>query len=230
MGAARRLDTLPVVSPHALTRPVALVVASLAMALAVSGCAAGFETYTSPSLQPPDANNHPVVGSSSPIEVKHAFVLGPRPDESPYVKGSNAAVYLTLVNETKKTDTLLSASSPAARKVTIESGAKSAGTGIEVPPTNSAVTKGAPVQVGRPPYSDNMITLTGLTKDVRSTDVLSLSVTFQRAGKVTFDIPVMPRTSEYATLKPAPGSTTGPTPEQSASTEPASPTPTATRP
>ncbi|MGH3098547.1 MAG: copper chaperone PCu(A)C [Streptosporangiales bacterium] len=216
-------------SPHALTRPVALVVVSLAMAFAVSGCASGFETYTSPSLQPPDANNYPAVGSTSPIEVKHAFVLGPRPDDPPYVKGSDAAVYLTFVNETKKTDTLVSASSPAARKVTI-AGGTSAGTGIEVPPTNSAVTKGAPVDVGRPPYSDNTITLTGLSRDVRNTEVLSLTLTFRRAGKITFDIPVMPRTAEYATLQPAPGSTPGPTPEQSASTSPASPTPTITGP
>lgn len=217
-------------SPHALTRPVALVVGSLAMALAVSGCAAGFDTFTSPSLQPADANNHPVVGSTSPIAIRHVFVLGPRPDDPPYSKGSDAAVYLTLVNQTKKADTLVAASSPVARKVTISAGGASAGAGIEVPPTNSAVAKGAPVDVGQPPYAKNTITLTGLTRNLRNTDVISLTFQFRRAGKVTFDVPVMPRTAEYATLQPAPSSTPKSTPEQSASTSAASPTPTATAP
>lgn len=199
------------------------------MALAVSGCASGFETYTSPSLQPPDANNHPVLGGTSPIAVRHAFILGPKPDEPAYVKGGNAAVYLSLVNETNKTDTLVSGSSPVAQKVEVASGGSSGG-GIEVPPTKAAETKGGPVEVGQPPYSDNTITLSGLTRNLDNTDMISLTLRFQRAGKVKFEIPVMPRTSEYATLSPAPGSTPGPTPEKSASTHAESPTPTVTGP
>lgn len=181
---------------------IALVVS--AAALAASGCGAGFEPYTSPSMKPRDAVNFPAVGGSSPIAIRHAYVLGPGPDEPAFAKDGNAAIYLTLINQSSRADRLIDASSPAADDTVIASDA--GGSTLDLPPTDPTVTDGDAVQIGQPPYSSNTITLTKLEEETGNGAVVSVTLTFQRAGDITLDLPVNPRTAYRSSLSPAPSS------------------------
>ncbi|MQA77844.1 MAG: copper chaperone PCu(A)C [Streptosporangiales bacterium] len=195
-----------------MSRSAALRIALVASvaAVAVTGCGAGFEPYTSPSMKPRDAVNHPAVGGTSPIAIRHAYVLGPAPDEPAYPKDGNAAVYLTLVNQSSRADRLIDASSPAADDTVIASG--SGGSTLDLPPTDPTVTGGDAVQVGQPPYSSNTITLTKLDEETDNGAVVSVTLTFQRAGDITLDLPVNPRTAYRSSLSPAPASGASETP------------------
>lgn len=186
--------------------------------MAVTGCGAGFDPYTSPSMKPRDAVNHPAVGGTSPIAIRHAFVLGPAPDEPAYPKDGDAAVYLTLVNQTSRTDRLVSASSPAAEDVAIAN--DSGATTLDLPPTDPTVTGGDAVQVGQPPYSTNTITLTSLDEETTNGAVVPVTLSFQRAGDITLELPVNPRTAYRSSLSPAPASSPAETPTPGAETSP----------
>lgn len=223
--------------------------ATVAGVLALSGCAAGFHPQTTPSLQPRDGQNDPILGYTSAIAIRHAFILGPAAGEQPYPRGTDAAVYVSFLNQTTRTDTLVSVQTSAAEKVIVgdrrsnaEASASPTPSGGETPtggvttgpddtPTPTATDTGragespspsateptsvqltippsstnvGAVKVGRPPVSDNTITLTGLTRSLGNGAVVTVTFTFQRAGALTVDVPVMPRTGPRATLSPAP--------------------------
>lgn len=195
-------------------------------------------------MKPRDAANFPDTGNSSPVAVRHAYVLGPAPDEAPYAKGGDAAVYLSLVNQTTEADRLTSASSPVAEEVKVAStggpqkgagkdgNAKPAGgesSGIELPAPPAGTTEGDPVLVGQPPYSQNTITLTGLKQELRNGAIVTVELTFQRAGTITMKLPVVPRAAYRSTLSPAPSQSPSESASESASpngTESGSPTET----
>lgn len=231
--------------------------AAAAGVLALSGCAAGFHPQTSPSLQPRDAQNDPVIGYSSAIAIRHALILGPAPDAPPYPKHADAALYVDFVNQTTRPDKLIGVQTTAADRVVV--GTSSAGSSPSASPSSGqtptgAVTKGpggtptqtagstgkpgsspspsvtqpasvkltvppssanvGAVKVGRPPYSDTTITLTGLTRGLDDGAVVKVTFVFQRAGAMTVDVPVMPQTGPLATLSPAPA----PSPSSSGAT------------
>ena len=183
-----------------------------AAVVTASGCAAGFEPYTSPSYKPRDAANYPDTGNSSPVAVRHAYVLGPGPDEGPFAEGSDAAVYLSLVNQTTTPDRLVSAESPVAEEVEVKGGEQD---GIQLPEPQQGRTEGEPVLVGQPPYSDNTVTLAKLTRELPNGSVARVTFTFQRAGEVTMELPVAPRVAHRSTLSPAPSETAASTPSGS---------------
>lgn len=211
-----------------------MAAAAAAGVLALSGCATGFHPETSPSLQPRDGQNDPVLGYTSQIAIRHALILGPAPDGTPYPKGADAAVYVDFLNQTKRPDKLLGVQSKAADQVVVGAGSSPSAspspsrTGgatkrrspspsasrptsamLTIPPSSADV--GA-VTVGRPPYSDNTITLTGLTRSLDNGAVVSVTFVFQRAGALTVDVPVMPQTGTLGSLSPAPApSSSGPT-------------------
>jgi hypothetical protein len=215
-------------------------VATAAGVLALSGCAAGFHPETSPSLQPRDGQNDPVIGYTSAIAIRHAFILGPAPDEAPFPTHGNAALYVNIVNQTNRQDRLLSVQTTAARMTLVGDRASNASaspsptasgsqsptptttdTGrpsrspspsptrpssveLPIPPSSSDV--GA-VKVGRPPSSDNTITLTDLTSGLDNGAVVNVTFVFQRAGSITMAVPVMPQAGPLETLSPAPAPT-----------------------
>lgn len=149
--------------------------------------------------------------------MRHAYILGPTPDEAPFAADGNAAVYMSVVNQTSKSDRLLSAQSPDAKDVSVVQGkpgstgdettsqkqAAGESTGIDVPAPVGGGTESDPVLVGQPPYSANTVTLTGLRRELRNGSIVRVTFTFQRAGTITMQLPVVPRTAYRSSLSPA---------------------------
>lgn len=184
-------------------RPIAVTVAVLAcVGLGTSpGCTALFDAGTSHWVQPADAANQPQTATTSQVMVRAAFILGPGPGQyTPYPEGGDAALYLTLVNPTRRTDQLIGASSPAAAKTVISShGAQQ----ITVPPIDPSIGDHDHVDIGRPPYSPHTLTLTELTRPLRNGSIVSVTLTFQQAGDVSLKVPVTPRSGARESLPPA---------------------------
>lgn len=225
--------------------------AAAAGVLTLSGCGAGFHPQTTPSLQPRDGQNKPVIGYTSPIAIRHAFILGPAPDAPPFPRHSDAALYVNILNQTSRVDRLLGVVSPAAGKVLVGDRRSNASASPSATPSGSESTPGgatrgpgststatphstdtgpngkstAPsptqpesvrltippttadtgaVRIGRPPVSDDTITLTDLTDSLDNSAVVKVTFVFQRAGEITVDVPVMPQTGPRQTLSPAP--------------------------
>ncbi|HEX6447160.1 MAG TPA: hypothetical protein VF053_18850 [Streptosporangiales bacterium] len=132
---------------------IGLAVAAAAGVLALTGCAAGFHPQTSPSLQPRDGQNDPVLGYTSAIAIRHAFILGPAPDAQPFPKHSDAALYVNIVNQTTRQDRLVAVQTPAARKVVIgDKASNAAASPSQTPsPAGQTPTGGATVGPGGTP-------------------------------------------------------------------------------
>lgn len=162
-------------------------------------------------MEPRDGANYPDVGDTTPLAIRHAFVLGPSPDEDPLAEGSDAAIYLSLVNQSAKADQLVSATSPDAEEVALTSEGKEGG--LDLPAPAAGREEADPVPVGQPPYSDDSITLTGLSRDLRSGSTVRITFQFRSAGDITMKLPVVPRTAHRETLSPA----VEPTPSESPS-------------
>lgn len=161
-----------------------------------SGCTGFLSSSMTETVDNAALGSNTQVGS---MLVRNAFVLGPSPD-AVIPEGGKAAVYLTLYNQASvdqpgepasagATDRLIGASAgETARSVRISGGS------IAAPPSQRVnVTLG----------SERMV-LRGLTRPLSGGESIELTLRFQRAGNVTFSVPVLPRTEPYATLSPFP--------------------------
>lgn len=101
--------------------------------------------------------------------------------------GASAAVYLEVENHTEQEDILLSATTDAAKKVTIHHSAENADGVMRMAETTLAV----PAQgvLSMQPGRDHIM-LMGLTRKLAEGDMITLTLTFQRAGVVTLTVPV----------------------------------------
>jgi copper(I)-binding protein len=155
----------------------------------LAGCEAG---NNAPTLEfHPASTGVSVVDSG--IAVDNAFVLGPGLNAT-LPAGGRAGVFLAL--EAQNGDQLVSVSAPgSATSAQIAGG-----------PVN--LTAQSLVDLGGP---SPQIVLTGLTKPLTGGQTIQLVLTFATVGKITLDVPVLPRAYDYATYSP-----------------PAIPTPTAT--
>lgn len=171
-------------------------------------------------MQPRDGVNYPSDGASSPLMIRHAFVLGPSPDEAPLAEGSAAAVYLSVVNQANRADELTSASSPDAEVSIAPAGentaaAKDAGaaksTAVEIPAAAQGQPAADPVQFGQPPNGENTITLTNLERPLRIGAEVRVTLQFERAGQISLELPVQPRAAHRTALSPAPTESPSPT-------------------
>lgn len=142
--------------------------------------------------------------------VRQAFVLGPPAGET-IPQGGRAAVYLTLYNRSEdldapaRPDRLVDVSAgPVVESVQLSGGA------VEVPPG----------QLVNVTLDEGRLVLRGLNRPLSGGESIRLTLRFERNGRVTFFVPVLPRSEQLATLSPFPAS---PTPE---ATE--TPSPTAT--
>lgn len=198
---------------------VRLSVAACAATLVASGCAAGFNPYTSPTLKPADGANYPAKGGESPLALRHAFILGPGEGDEPLAKGDDAAMYVVIVNETKRADKLTEVTTSAADDVTVgavppadtkqkpkakKAAEAAASAGLPIPAPASGKVDAEPVKVGQPPIADNAIVLTGLSKALPTGAHVKVTFQFQRAGTITMDVPVVPRNGDRENLSPAP--------------------------
>ena len=143
------------------------------------------------------------------IKISNAFVLG-APSGSSLPSGSSAGLFVSLYNSGNSTDALQSVTSPGwAGSVSVAGG------------TVSLPANAAPVNLTGPSPA---VVLKGLTKPLRSGSNIPVTFTFEHAGSVTLQVPVEPRSFQWATFSPAPASPTAtPTP---AGTAHVTPTPT----
>jgi len=162
---------------------VLAAVAAAALIPVVAGCEAGTNAPTLLFHYPTDAAGTAI----GPLSIRNVFVLG-APIGRKIAAGQSASVFLSLIN-TGTPDKLVSITAPGtASSVTLP------GTGI-------------PVVNGHPVYYSGplpQVVLRDLTRPLTSGSTIRLVLTFQKAGPVVLDVPVMPRALQYATLAPPP--------------------------
>ena len=185
---------------NALPRRLVLVAAAVLIPV-LAGCEAGNEAPTVLFHYPTDATGT-VVGD---ISIRNVFVLG-APLGSQLHKGGAASLFLSIVNSGAP-DRLLAVTAPgSAASVSLPSG------GVPVIFRHPVLLSGPGPQLA----------LTDLTRNLTSGSALKLRLTFQKAGLVTLEVPVVPRAAHYATYSPPPPSVAVSTP---ATTPPTSATP-----
>jgi hypothetical protein len=158
-----------------------VLIAAVALIPAVAGCEAGDNAPTLNFHYPTDAAGTAV----GDLSIRNVFILG-APIGRDLTKGESASVFLALVN-TGAPDRLIKISAGGtAASVTLPAG-------------------GIPVILGHPVfYSGPMpqVVLKDLTRPLRSGADVTLVLTFEKAGPVKLQVPVLPRANQYATLQP----------------------------
>jgi hypothetical protein len=181
--------------------PRRLVLGAAAVLIpALAGCEAGNNAPTVQFHYPTDAAGTGV----GDISIRNVFVLG-APLGSRLHIGQNASVFLAIVNNGTP-DRLLAVAAPGSA------------TSVSLPSGGVPVISGHPAFLGGP---QPQIVLVGLTRNITSGSALKLQLTFQKAGLVTLEVPVMPRAAHYKTY--APPQSTVPTVAPATPSVPASP-------
>jgi copper(I)-binding protein len=164
-----------------------MIATAAALIPLIAGCEAGPGAPTLHWHQPADGTGK-TVGN---ITISNAFVLG-APIGAVIPRGHNAGLFLGLANIGTQ-DRLVGASAPGvAASVVLVPGNQ------VVLPSQSAVLLTGP----RP-----RIILEDLLRPLTGGSVITVQLTFARAGTVTLRVPVMPRAQYFTTLSPAPSPT-----------------------
>lgn len=179
-----------------------LIAVTAALIPLIAGCEAGSNAPTLHWHQPTDGTGK-TVGN---ITISNAFVLG-APIGVSLLKGQNAGLFLGLTN-VGSSDRLLGVSAPGtARSVSVP------GNAIELASQRAVLLTGP-----RPE-----LILKNLLHPLTGGTVVTIVLTFAKAGAVQLVVPVMPRAQYFSTLKPAPSTV----PRATFSPGTPSPTPTA---
>jgi len=174
-------------SSTALRRATIAGVAALVPVLA--GCEAGNNAPTDQWHQPTTGASATLdSGRSGQIAIRNVFVLGASADDRSLPAGSSAGLYFALVN-TGALDRLVSVSAPGAAR------------SVRLPGNGVTLRVDQPVMLTGPAPG---VVLDGLVRSLTGGQYVRVTMDFRRAGKVTLTVPVMPRTSYYATFSPAP--------------------------
>jgi copper(I)-binding protein len=183
-----------------------LIVAAAALIPALAGCEAGNNAPTLAWHQPTDGAGAEIGG----IAIGDAFILG-APTNGSLAAGTSAGLFFAIVNSGRP-DRLVSVTAPgAAKSVTLPGGQVSLA-------ADQAVLLSGP---------QPKVILDGLTRALPGGTFIRVTMSFQNAGSVTLNVPVMPQAQYYSTFSPAP--TPSPTPAVSNAGRPrGSPIPTAT--
>jgi copper(I)-binding protein len=184
---SRRTLSPRTLSPRTLSRGTLsrrmLIAVAVALVPLAAGCEAGISAPTQQWHQPTDGTNATVGG----ITISDAFVLGAPLNQS-LIPGQAAGLYLGIVNS-GPTDHLLSISAPGtAASVSLPGG------------TIALPSRQAVLLTGPKPA----IVLENLSLELTGGSVVRLTLTFENAGTVRLDVPVMPQAQYYATFSPAP--------------------------
>jgi copper(I)-binding protein len=185
-----------------------LLVAVAALVPVLAGCEAGSNAPTL-SWHPPTDGTEANLGG---IAIRNVFVLG-APLTGTLAAGHSAGLFFALVNTGPK-DRLVSVTAPGtAKSVTLPGG------------TVGLASQQAVLLTGPHPQA----VLDDLTRDVTGGSFVRLVMTFQNAGSIMLQVPVMPRAQYYSTFAP-PTASSPPTPNPSPSGrhKSAAPTPTPT--
>ncbi|MCW2717106.1 copper chaperone PCu(A)C [Pseudonocardia sp.] len=189
-------------------------------ALALAGCGAGQITQTSTQVSAV-GGAQATVGS---IAIRDAqFEYTAAKGASIYTRGGDAPLQMTIVNSAGTDDKLVSASSPVAQSVQVSgnptivggrvllvegqpvaaAGPSTGATSAATPTSGAAAptSAAAPTAPGDEPKGAQIV-LTGVNQEIRPGLTYPLTLTFQRAGTVTFNVPVgnpnTPRTESAA--------------------------------
>lgn len=169
-------------------RKLGSAVLGLGAALLVTGCGAGQITQTDTQV----AAINGASGQAGSIAVRNAELAYPGHVQPPaYLRGTDAPVMMTIVNQGGSADELVSARSDAATNITIQ--------GSSTIPADSALAIGPTAPTAGQQLHGEMV-LQGLTREIRPGQTVSTTLTFRDAGQVQLEIPVQvpeePRTSE----------------------------------
>ena len=162
-----------------------LAVAAAAMLTpAVAGCEAGTNAPTQQWHQPTAGAS---VAVNNTIRINNVFVLGAPPDSS-LTPGGSAGMFLALANNGTP-DRLIAIAAPGTA-ATVQFPAGGVGLG-----TRQAVFLTGPAP---------QVILHNITRSLIGGQSIRIVLGFQRAGTVTLQGPVMPRSQYFATFSPAP--------------------------
>jgi copper(I)-binding protein len=150
---------------------------------AIAGCEAG---NGAPTLEfhAASAGTQTVVDG---IRITNVFVLG-APSGASLPAGSSAGLFLSLFNDGKTSDTLVSATAVGASSVTLD--------GAPV-----ALPSEIPVNLTGPQPS---AVLNNLSAPLASGGYIPVTLQFKNAGPVTLQVPVEPQSYYWSTYSPAP--------------------------
>jgi copper(I)-binding protein len=170
---------------HALRR--ACAVAAVALIPVLAGCEAGGSAPILHWHPPTNGASATIPAGHGEIAIRNAFILG-GPLTATLPAGGSASMFVGLVN-TGPRDRLVRVSAPGtATSVTLPQG------GVLLEQDQSALLTGpAPKLV-----------LSGLRRSLTSGTYVPVLLTFQNAGTVRLDLPVLARSDSYATFSPAP--------------------------
>jgi copper(I)-binding protein len=173
----------------------ACAVAAVALIPVLAGCEAGSDAPVLHWHPPTNGASATIHIGRGEIAIRNAFILGGVPNFT-LPAGSSASMFVGLVN-TGPRDRLIRVSAPGtATSVTLPTG------GVLLERDQSALLTGPEPQ----------LVLTGLRRSLTSGTYVPVLLTFQHAGTVSLDLPVLERSDSYATFSPAPA----PTPSGSA--------------
>ena len=164
----------------------ACAVAAVALIPVLAGCEAGSNAPVLHWHPPTNGASATIKEGGGEIAIRNAFILGAPPNAT-LPAGSSASLFVGLVN-TGPRDRLVRISAPAAAtSVVLPQG------GVLLEQDQSALLTGpAPKLV-----------LTGLTRSLPGGTYVKVFLTFQNAGTVSLDVPVIARSDSYATFSPA---------------------------
>jgi copper(I)-binding protein len=169
------------------TGRLAAVVAAACLAVGVAACDAGNNAPTLTQNHPASDGIDTVVHG---IDIRDAFVLGP-PIGSSLAVGKSAGLFIALFNRGSP-DRLVTASAPATA------------TSVKLPPGGIDLPSQQPVYLTGPVPR---IVLTGLTHPLTGGGSVLITLGFQKAGSITVNVPVLPRTNSFDTFLPPPAPT-----------------------
>lgn len=171
-------------------RRLAAIGIGLATAAVGTGCAAGQIAHTSEQVSVVDGA-HGTVGSIGLRAVRLQY-----PQGGQYQAGQNARLTLAISNQGLEDDTLTRVKTDAARGTTFAPGSVTALESASAAPTESP-TSGELTELPLPANQSVIalaegptITLTDLTKNLRSAQIITITFSFARAGDITLKVPV----------------------------------------
>ncbi|MFD2398469.1 copper chaperone PCu(A)C [Prauserella oleivorans] len=153
-------------------------VLGLGAALLVTGCGAGQITQTDTQV----AAINGASGQTGTIAVRNAELAYPEGVQpAAYLRGTDAEVLMSIVNQGGRADQLVSARSDAATNITIR--------GTRTVPAGAALAIGPTEPTAGRQLHGEMV-FQGLTREVRPGQTVSTTLTFRDAGQVRLEIPI----------------------------------------
>ena len=198
-ACSARKDAHPVSRSPRNRRTGVAAISVVVGALALAGCGAGQITQTNTQVSGVNGGSATV----GPIAIRDAeFEYSETETASVYTRGEDAPLKMSISNVAGTDDKLVSASSPVARSVRISGEAVvTAGQTlvVEGAPAAPAATTGtataAPVPTSAAAAPDEeaggaQVVLVGVNQEIRPGLTYPVTLTFQKAGAVTVQVPV----------------------------------------